>query len=96
MWGDCPDHLQCYVQCSAQQTSTWLAVPGSKYGGQAYCQDWCDPTSGKCEHLAAVGQPDLPDSNFDNFGWALLAVFQIITSEVRSFRAGWLGKGNVQ
>lgn len=36
--GSCPDHLLCYLPCSAQQANSWLAVPGSSFAGQAYCQ----------------------------------------------------------
>lgn len=36
--GSCPEHLLCYLPCSAQQANGWLAVPGSRFAGQAYCQ----------------------------------------------------------
>lgn len=68
------------MSCSAAAVNTWLPImSGSKYGDQAYCQPWCDEATGACEHLAAVGQPDLSRARFDNFGWSLLAIFQIIT-----------------
>ncbi|KXZ48369.1 hypothetical protein GPECTOR_28g776 [Gonium pectorale] len=37
--------------------------------------------AGRCEFLAVVGKSEVSVSTFDNFGWALLTVFQIVTSE---------------
>lgn len=33
------------------------------------------------QYWAQVGKTDVPDSRFDNIGWALITVFQIITTE---------------
>jgi hypothetical protein len=37
--------------------------------------------AGSFQYWAQVGKAAVPDSRFDNIGWSLISVFQIITTE---------------
>ena len=37
-WRDCPQHFDCYVPCNSSVAFQWYLVPGSPYGGSAYCE----------------------------------------------------------
>ena len=72
----CPDHFDCYVACNASEKDTWIQVEGSPYNGYAYCQEFPQST-----YMAQVGKSTTLRSNFDNFGFSMLSIFQILTGE---------------
>lgn len=59
---------------------------GSPYNGMAYCEQFPRGATAAqpavaLEYRAQVGKAVVPDSRFDNIGWALITVFQIVTTE---------------
>jgi len=87
----CPNHRECYIECTREQTL--------ENGGWT---TWEDGTVGLCvqypidyndgnfappasddgfEYFAKLGQPYIPRHNFDNIGWSLITIFQILTGE---------------
>eukprot|EP00798_Chlamydomonas_sp_ICE-L_P006468 gene6469-3102_t len=64
---ECPSHFDCYVPCEADQVSSWVEVPGSPYGGLAFCEQFPPPAGGYPNVIfpaptLAEGLPDSPPS----------------------------------
>lgn len=89
VWGDCPNHFDCYVPCDLATVGKWIPAAGSKFNDLAYCQRFCSSASSAqgvngtavCETLAMVGKADVPRSTFDSIFWAMLTIFQLLTGE---------------
>ncbi|GAX76998.1 hypothetical protein CEUSTIGMA_g4445.t1 [Chlamydomonas eustigma] len=90
-WRDCPSHFDCYITCDKSQALTWFQVPGSPYGGQAYCEVFprdvtfnltLGTSSGdRVQFLAQAGHATRPMPNFDNIYQAMLSIFILITGD---------------
>lgn len=75
------------------QVGTWFNAPGSPYNNLAYCESFprgivisSNSSNSSAavideQYWAQVGKPSASTSNFDNIGWALLTIFQILTTE---------------
>jgi hypothetical protein len=72
------------------QVGMWFIAPGSPYNNLAYCERFPrgipissnSSTAGSdVQYWAQVGKPSASNSNFDNIGWALLTIFQMLTTE---------------
>jgi hypothetical protein len=63
----------------------WIEVPGSPYGGQAFCESFprtflvnsTDNDASWPAHLAQVGKADLPRANFNNIFNSMITIFQV-------------------
>lgn len=79
----CTGHCDCYIPCEASQKDTWIPVHESVYNNQGFCEEF--PREGSedipSEYWAQVGPALVPRHNFDDFFWAFLTVFQILTGE---------------
>ena len=66
-----------------------LLLAGSPYNDMAYCEQFPRVPSSSSndsgvpapEYWGQVGKSNVPRSNFDNIGWALFTVFQVLTAE---------------
>jgi len=82
---DCPTKWDCYAPCNPADVGLWVTAPGSPYQDVAYCEalSSTDEVTGVTTSgfWAQVGPHATPRSNFDSFGWSVLAIFQIVTGE---------------
>ena len=90
----CPDHLNCYVDCSADDFGTWIDVDGSPYNNQAYCEAFGNNITStvinntltytfgsNTQFIAQVGLPTTANPNYDTLYNAFLAMFVILTQD---------------
>lgn len=97
---DCPDHLNCYVDCSELEFGTWIDVNGSPYNNQAYCEAFGSNITyslvngtrtytfgNDTQFIAQVGLPSITNPNYDSLYNAFLAMFVILTQDSESSSA---------
>ncbi|KAG2495837.1 hypothetical protein HYH03_006076 [Edaphochlamys debaryana] len=53
VWGQCPNHFDCYLPCAPADLDAWVEAPGSAYNDLAYCQIFC--ATPQAQALAAAG-----------------------------------------
>ena len=91
---ECPDHFNCYVDCSSDDFGTWIDVPGSPYNNQAYCEAFGSNITSTLvngtvtysfgsdtQFIAQVGLPATTVPNYDTLYNAILAMFVILTQD---------------
>ena len=69
----CPNRKDCYVGCESAQADTWIAYDS---GATGYCAKYGDGL-----YLARLGESDQPRHHFDDFFWAFITIFQVLTGE---------------
>ena len=69
----CPNRKDCYVGCESAQADTWIAYDS---GATGYCAKYGDGS-----YLARLGESDQPRHHFDDFFWAFITIFQVLTGE---------------
>ena len=89
----CPEHRDCYVQCSEEQFGSWIPVFGSPYNDQAFCERFprnlpapIDAVSASWVYLAQAGHSSVARHNFDNIYNSIITIFQILTGGFCVFR----------
>ena len=70
----CPNRKDCYVACKASQVGTWIEYAS---GATGYCAEYGSGGTA----LARLGASDQPRHHFDDFFWAFITIFQVLTGE---------------
>ena len=77
---DCPTREDCYAPCPAAMADFWVTFD-AETGAGGLCKAYADSEDGEAVYYARLGVADRPRHHFDDFFWAFITIFQVLTGE---------------
>jgi uncharacterized membrane protein len=77
---DCPTREDCYAPCPAAMADFWVTFDADT-GAGGLCKAYADSEDGEAVYYARLGVADRPRHHFDDFFWAFITIFQVLTGE---------------